>query len=94
MTTGLLLGADYQPIIDHNGLVVGETTPQNQALILQIHPGELKENPAVGCGISDMLLADDMLYWRQRIREQLELDGQEVRAIKITTKSINIDASY
>lgn len=92
--TGLLLGADYQPLIDGQGLVLGEVTPQNQALILQLHPGELKENPAVGCGISDMLLSDELLRWRQLIREQLELDGQRVQSVKITTRGIVIDAAY
>lgn len=91
---GLLLGQDYQPIIEQGGLALGETTPQNQALILQLHPGELKENPAVGCGISDMLLDHDPLRWRQLIREQLELDGQIVQEIKITTMGIIIDARY
>lgn len=91
---GLLLGQDYQPIIEHGGLALGEITPQNQAIILQLHPGELKENPAVGCGISDMLLDHDPLRWRQLIREQLELDGQIVQEIKITTMGIIIDARY
>lgn len=91
---GLLLGQDYQPIIEHGGLALGETTPQNQALILQLHPGELKENPAVGCGISDMLLDHDLISWRQTIREQLELDGQSVQAVKITPTGIVIDAHY
>lgn len=91
---GLLLGQDYQPIIEHGGLALGETTPQNQALILKLHPGELKENPAVGCGISDMLLDHDLISWRQTIREQLELDGQSVQAVKITPTGIVIDAHY
>ena len=61
-----------------NGFVVGDTLRQNQALILLLHKGELKEWPAVGCGISDMLLDNDPIYWRTIIREQLEMDGQKV----------------
>lgn len=77
-----------------NGLVVGDTLRQNQALILLLHKGELKEWPAVGCGISDMLLDNDPIYWRTIIREQLEMDGQKVKSVKITTTGINIDATY
>lgn len=77
-----------------NGLVVGDTLRQNQALILLLHKGELKEWPAVGCGISDMLLDNDHIYWRTIIREQLEMDGQKVNSVKITTTGINIDATY
>ena len=77
-----------------NGLVVGDTLRQNQALILLLHKGELKEWPAVGCGISDMLLDNDPIYWRTIIREQLEMDGQKVNSVKITTTGINNDATY
>ena len=77
-----------------NGFVVGDTLRQNQALILLLHKGELKEWPAVGCGISDMLLDNDPIYWRTIIREQLEMDGQKVKSVKITTTGIHIDAAY
>ena len=77
-----------------NGFGVGDTLRQNQALILLLHKGELKEWPAVGCGISDMLLDNDPIYWRTIIREQLEMDGQKVNSVKITTTGINIDATY
>lgn len=97
------LNANYEPSMDIvrddvgyilSGLQIGETLHQNQALILQLHKGELKENPAVGCGISDMLLDNDPLYWRTVIREQLEMDGQIVSAVKITKTGIVIDAKY
>ena len=100
---GITLTADYEPRIrlvrDEEGriiegLTLGETLPQNQALILTLHQGELKEAPAVGCGISDMLLDNQPLYWRARIREQLEMDGQTVDSVKITTSGISIDAHY
>lgn len=94
---------DYEPDIDVvkdadgkivQGLVVGDVTAQNQALILRIYKGELKENPSIGCGIEDMLLDSDPLYWRTEIREQLEMDGQTVNSIEIGNDSITIDANY
>ena len=39
-----------------SGLRLGDTLRQNQALILVLHQGELKERPEVGVGIEDMLL--------------------------------------
>lgn len=77
-----------------SGLILGDTLRQNQALILVLHQGELKERPEVGVGIEDMLLDNDILYWRSRIREQLELDNQNVDKVRITTGGIEIDASY
>ena len=76
------------------GLPIGDPTRQNQALILVLHKGELKEYPQIGCGISDMLQDNDPLYWRSLIREQLEMDGQKVNGIRLTLKSIDIDATY
>lgn len=91
---GILLDSDYQPLIGKDGLTLGEITPQNQAIIIQCHKGEIKENPALGVGISDMTLDHDPLYWRSRIREALELDGQSVEEVKITTHGISIKANY
>ncbi|MBF1589929.1 MAG: hypothetical protein HXO19_02215 [Prevotella shahii] len=77
-----------------SGLQVGDTLQQNQALILALNKGELKERPSVGCGIADMLMDHDPLYWRTLIREQLEMDRQRVNNIRITPKGIEIDATY
>jgi hypothetical protein len=77
-----------------SGLNLGDTLRQNQALILVLHQGELKERPEIGVGIEDMLLDNDILYWRSRIREQLELDNQNVDKVRITTGGIEINASY
>lgn len=77
-----------------SGLQVGNTLRQNQALILALNKGELKERPAVGCGIANMLMDHDPLYWRTLIREQLEMDRQKVNHIRITPKGIEIDATY
>lgn len=76
------------------GMVVSDILRQNQALILSMKAGELKEKPALGCGISDMLLEYDPLFWRHKIREQLEMDGQRVSSVKITWTGIVIDAKY
>ena len=62
--------------------------------MLSLHKGELKENPSVGVGISDMLLDNDPIYWRTLIKEQLEMDGQSVDKVVITMTGINIEAKY
>ena len=91
---GILIDSDYQPLISSGELQLGEITPQNQAIIIQSHKGEIKENPAIGVGISDMLLDNDPLYWRVRIREALELDNEVVESIKITSSEVQIKAHY
>jgi len=76
------------------GLRLEETLPQNQAIILKMQPGELKEVPYLGCGIDDISLDNDLLEWRRKIRMQLELDGQAVKDVKFTDSKLKIDASY
>ena len=82
-------GTALEPVIRNGSLCTADTLRQNQALLLMLHKGELKENPAVGIGISDMLLD-----WRTMIKEQLEMDGQRVSGVRLTTTGIEIKATY
>lgn len=77
-----------------SGWVLGDVLPQNQALILQLKKGELKDDVSVGVGISDMLLDDDVQAWKREIREQLEMDGQQVNSITIAQGRLVIDSNY
>ena len=77
-----------------SGLVIGDILHQNQALILVFHKGDLKDDVSVGVGIDRMVLDNDQLTWTREIREQLEMDGQKVESVKVTDKTIKIDASY
>ena len=92
--TGIQIGDDYDMVVKDGSLLVGDTTAQNQAVIIASHKGEFKEQPSVGVGISDMLLDHDSLAWRQEIREQLEIDGQTVNKITVTKTGITVDANY
>lgn len=76
------------------GIAIGDTLRQNQAILLTLHQGELKETASLGCGISDMLLDHDPMYWRSLIREQLEMDGQSVGKVKVTRTGIEIESAY
>lgn len=94
LTWGTDGGNCLEPAVGGGGVVVGDILRQNQALLLMLHKGELKERPAVGVGITDMLLDNDPIYWRTRIKEQLEMDGQKVGSVKLTTSGIQIEATY
>lgn len=87
-------GQCLEPAVERGTLAIGDILHQNQALILSLHKGELKERPAVGVGISDMLLDHDPILWRTAIKEQLEMDGQRVESVRITHTDIQIEATY
>jgi hypothetical protein len=76
------------------GLYVGDVTRQNTAIILYMHPGELKEQPAVGVGITNMLLDKDYLLYKHKIRQQLNVEGMIIRQLDINDQTIEINASY
>jgi hypothetical protein len=77
-----------------SGLVLGDILAQNQALILSMHKGDLKNDVSVGVGIDRMLLDSDRLGWEREIQEQLEMDGQMVESVEVTSKEIKIKAQY
>ncbi|MDR2886437.1 MAG: hypothetical protein LBV26_00280 [Bacteroidales bacterium] len=77
------------------GMVIGDTTAQNQYVLLQAHTGELKHAPATGIGINGMLLDSDSLYWQTRIRQAMEKEGFRIKTLRFTGRNeISIDANY
>lgn len=81
------------------GLLSGDATQQNAALIISMEAGEIKTSPTVGVGISAITNDHDTLWAKHRIRVQLEADGQKVSYLKITTSidnkmEIAIHANY
>lgn len=102
--TGILLNEAYDLtiVVRRNtngfisqGMMVGRTTLQNQALLLGLHKGELKHAPSVGVGISSAILDHDLPYWRQRIRQELENDGLRIKELVFSNpEELTIDADY
>ena len=77
------------------GLVIGPTMNQNQALILMASPGEFKFEPTLGVSISDLLLDKDYLRMRHRIREHFAKDGLIVQELELSEgQPLLINASY
>lgn len=77
------------------GITIGNTLQQNQALILITQPGENKFSPDLGVGIADMLLDHDYLAYRHRIREHYAKDGLKVSYLDLyQNKPLKIDAKY
>jgi hypothetical protein len=77
-----------------SGLVVGDVTYQNQAMILQAQKGEIKENPLVGVGLGDACNDEDFRLWKREITEQLENDGQQIETLIFNEKKFVLEAKY
>jgi hypothetical protein len=77
------------------GLVIGDTLKQNQAMIIIANPGELKFNPTIGVAIDELILDNDYLRMKHRIREHLEKDGMKVNSVDFSEgKPLIIEANY
>lgn len=77
------------------GLVIGKTLRQNQALIIIANPGEFPFSPTLGVAIDELLLDNDYLRIRHRIREHLSKDGMKVKTLDFSEKKpMNIEANY
>lgn len=94
--TDILISTDIDIMFSNGDFVVGDSTMQNQYLILSTHKGEWKENPFIGAGLEDMLHDEGgEAYWKRRIAEELKRDGMDVKEVKIINNGqININAEY
>ncbi len=76
------------------GLVVGDTTYQNQALLLGCQKGEIKEYPTAGVGLNDVINDHDFEMWKRSITEQFEADGMLIKQLKLNEKGLTLEAKY
>lgn len=77
------------------GLVVGNTLNQNQALIIISNPGEFAFSPTLGVAIDELILDNDYLRMRHRIREHFAKDGMKVKNVELSeNRPLKLDASY
>jgi len=82
--------------IIEQGVVLGNVTWQNQAIILQMAKGELKEYAMMGASIADIVFDNELLGWKREIMLQMESDGMKVQEvdIDIINNKLTIDAEY
>jgi len=98
--TGEIMDVKIVPVRDVSGkiitgLVVGNTLEQNKALILITQPGEFKFRPDLGVGIEDLLLSNDLLEYRHKIRREFEKDGLNVSRVDLYEgKPFKVEADY
>lgn len=86
---------DGMPAITTNGdFAIAESTLQHQELLLVSVPGEWKQNPRRGVGISGYIEDSDSSALARKILSEFSEDGMRVNKIDIEYPNINIDAEY
>lgn len=81
-------------VIGNKDIAVGDSTLQNQYVILLAQKGEFKEFPHLGAGIGDIANDDDVTFWKHKIREELKRDGMKIKEISIKNENLYINAEY
>jgi hypothetical protein len=76
------------------GLIIGNIVPQNQALILIMEKGELKEYPKFGVGINGIINDNELEYWKKEIVSMMEQDGMSLASLELTTEGLKIEGGY
>lgn len=66
--TDILIGNDIDLILSGGDLRTGDSTRQNQYLILAANKGEFKETPLIGAGMGDMVGDEDSDNFADRVR--------------------------
>ena len=80
-----------------NGLNPGASQAQNEVLILASNPGDFKNSPTLGVGLTNALLGDssDILGYRHAVRRNYDLEGLDIEELDMFSVSrINIKARY
>lgn len=91
----ILLDTGVDIMFSGRDFAIGDSTRQNQYLILAANKGEFKENPFIGAGVGDMVGDEgSAAYWKHRIGEELKRDGMTVEKIEIQGETIKINAEY
>lgn len=87
-----LYDAYHDLLIDRGDWLVGDSNDQHIQLLLTSMPGEWKENPEVGVGLSLSQHGAIDGFIKRNIAVQLEADGFKLENLQITDKGISIDA--
>lgn len=92
----------YDILLDENGDLgcfdgdfdIGDSTIQNQTLLLHFQKGEQKQFPITGVGISNFLLDENKEDLYREVRREFVRDGMTLNSIDIDREVIIVNAHY
>ena len=92
---GIILNDDFSLKVVNGSLAVGDTTAQNQKILILANKGEFKMRPMRGVGAVKFLETDNTSDFAREIRTEFVADGMTVNSIQIGSNlQLEIDASY
>lgn len=92
---GILLNDNLSLKVENRSLAIGDTTAQNQKLLIFANKGEFKSRPMRGVGANLFLEDEKPDNLAREIRTEFIADGMTVNAINIGSNlELEIDAYY
>ena len=93
---GIILNENLTLQVQNGSLVIGDTTCQNQRILLMAEKGEFKYRPMRGVGAKRFIETHNLDELAREIRTEFIADGMIVNKISISNNSseLNIDAYY
>jgi hypothetical protein len=91
---GMQIGDDFDLVVENGATSMGDTVPQNQALIIVSNPGEWKQFPALGVGIESWVNDDNPGSLAYEVKRQLKSDGFTVESVNLENGQLSISAEY
>ena len=79
----LLLTDTGELEISNGDFVAGENYNQQQAMLLVAQEGEFKMTPTIGVGIGDLLLSEELLEYRHKIRDHFKRDNLKIKNLEL-----------
>jgi len=90
----ILLDESLDIKTENGDFCIGETTQQNQTLLLLCQKGEIKQQPDRCVGVETYLERSEYAGLNREILSQFTSDGMTVRDIKTDLPEIKIEAEY
>ena len=95
MPKDILLDDTLDLQIVNGDFVIGESTEQNQKMLILADKAEFKEYPMRGVGVLRYLEEETPDNLAREIRQEFTIDGMTVNKIKIANDlTIQVDANY
>jgi hypothetical protein len=91
---GIILNENLSIKVANGSMAIGDTTRQNQQVLLMANKGDFKYRPMRGVGLKRFLETSRTEELAREIRSEFTIDGMTVNKIQVNNGKLEVEASY